>query len=61
MIRDSEKYRGVDMKLEYSNINDKKYSVKIEAVIISQKLNKTVKEISSIILKNISFLVLIAM
>lgn len=38
MIRDSEKYRGVDMKLEYSNINDKKYSVKIEAVIISQKL-----------------------
>ena len=38
MIRDSEKYRGVDLKLEYSNINDKNYSVKIEAVIISQKL-----------------------
>ena len=38
MIRDSEKYRGVDLKMEYSNINDKSYSVKIEAVIISQKL-----------------------
>ena len=38
MIRDSEKYRGVDLKLDYSNINDKNYSVKIEAVIISQKL-----------------------
>ena len=38
MIRDSEKYRGVDLKLEYSNINDKKYNIKIESTIISQKL-----------------------
>ena len=38
MIRDSEKYRGVDLKLEYSSINDKKYNIKIESTIISQKL-----------------------
>ena len=38
MIRDSEKYRGIDFTMSVSNINDKKYSVKFEVVIISQKL-----------------------
>ena len=28
MIRDSEKFRGIDFKIEYSNINDKNYSSK---------------------------------
>ena len=38
MIRDSEKYRGIDFKIDYSRINDKNYSVNFQAVIISQKL-----------------------
>ena len=38
MIRDSEKFRGIDFKIEYSNINDKNYSVKFKSTIISQKL-----------------------
>ena len=38
MIRDSEKTRGVDLRIEYSSINDKNLSVKFLAVIISQKL-----------------------
>ena len=38
MIRDSEKFRGIDFKIEYSNINDKNYSVKFKSIIISQKL-----------------------
>ena len=38
MIRDSEKTRGVDLRIEFSSINDKNLSVKFLAVIISQKL-----------------------
>ena len=38
MIRDSEKYRGVDLKIEYGRLNDKNYSVKFKVIIISQKL-----------------------
>ena len=38
MIRDSEKYRGIDFKIDYSRMNDKNYSVNFQAVIISQKL-----------------------
>ena len=38
MIRDSEKYRGVDLKIEYGRLNDKNYSVKFNVIIISQKL-----------------------
>ena len=38
MIRDSEKIRGVDFKIEYSQINDKNYSHNNEVTIFSQKL-----------------------
>ena len=38
MIRDSEKIRGVDFKMEYSQINNKKYSINSEATVFSQKL-----------------------
>ena len=38
MIRDSEKYRGVDLKIGYGRLNDKNYSVKFKVIIISQKL-----------------------
>ena len=38
MIRDSEKFRGVDLRIEYSLLNNKNYSVNILSVIISQKL-----------------------
>jgi len=39
MIKDSEKIRGVDFKIEYSQINDKKnYSHNNEVTILSQKL-----------------------
>ena len=38
MIRDSEKIRGVDFKIEYSQINDKNYCHNNEVTIFSQKL-----------------------
>ena len=38
MIRDSEKMRGVDFKMEYSQINDKNYCHNNEVTIFSQKL-----------------------
>ena len=38
MLRDSEKKRGVDLKMEYTQINNKNYFVNIEATIYSQKL-----------------------
>jgi hypothetical protein len=38
MIRDSEKMRCVDFKMEYSQINNKKYSINSEATVFSQKL-----------------------
>lgn len=38
MIRDSEKIRGVDFKMEYSQINNKKLSINSESTIFSQKL-----------------------
>ena len=38
MIRDSEKHRGVDLNIEYSQLNDKDLRVKFQATIISQKL-----------------------
>ena len=45
MIRDSEKKRGVDFKIEYSQINDKKNNINNrEVTIISHKLGIKVKE-----------------
>ena len=45
MIRDSEKKRGVDFKIEYSQINDKKNNINNrEVTIISHKLGLKVKE-----------------
>ena len=38
MVRDSEKTRGVDFKIEYSQINDKNYCHNNEVTIFSQKL-----------------------
>ena len=38
MIRDSEKKRGVDLKMEYTQVNDKNYCINSEATIFSQKL-----------------------
>ena len=38
MLRDSEKKRGVDLKMEYTQINNKNFCVNIEATIYSQKL-----------------------
>ena len=38
MVRDSEKNRGIDFKIDYSQINDKNYCVNNEATIFSQKL-----------------------
>ena len=38
MIRDSEKIRGVDFKMEYTQVNDKNYCHKNEVTIFSQKL-----------------------
>ena len=38
MIRDSEKMRGVDFKMEYSQINNKNYCINNEVTIFSQKL-----------------------
>ena len=38
MIRDSEKKRGVDLKMEYTQINNKNYCINCEATIFSQKL-----------------------
>ena len=43
MIRDSEKRRGVDLNIEYSQLNDKDLRVKFQATIISQKLGIKVK------------------
>ena len=38
MVRDSEKNRGIDFKIDYSQINDKNYCINNEATIFSQKL-----------------------
>ena len=38
MLRDSEKKRGVDLKMEYSQINNKNFCVNSVATIFSQKL-----------------------
>ena len=38
MIRDSEKLRGVDFKMEYTQLNDKNYRINNEVTIFSQKL-----------------------
>ena len=38
MIRDSEKNRGVDFNIEYSQINDKNFCINNEVTIFSQKL-----------------------
>ena len=44
MIRDSEKKRGVDLKMDYTQVNDKKnYSHNSEATIFSQKLGLKVE------------------
>ena len=38
MIRDSEKRRGVDFRMDYSQVNDKNYCINNESTIFSQKL-----------------------
>ena len=38
MIKESEKFRGVDFNIQYSQINNKKYWYKCEVTIFSQKL-----------------------
>ena len=38
MIRDSEKKRGIDLKMEHTQVNDKNYCHNNEATIFSQKL-----------------------
>ena len=37
MIKESEKFRGVDFNIQYSQINNKKYWYKCEVTIFSQK------------------------
>jgi hypothetical protein len=44
MIRDSEKNRGVDFIIEYSQINDKNYCINNEVTIFSQKLGIKVQK-----------------
>ena len=43
MIRDSEKKRGVELKIEYTQVNDKNYCHNSEAIIFSQKLGLKVE------------------
>ena len=47
LIRDSEKYRGVDLTIQSSQLNDKKLSVNFQATIFLQKLLLKLKDLET--------------
>ena len=47
LIRDSEKYRDVDLTIQYSQLNDKKLSINFQATIFLKNLLLKLKDLET--------------